>query len=71
MLLQMDMDRVMGDEFSTREEGSKRGFLFMCLKSQTIPKIIVLSEPSNFSLECMRAQSLNTCKRVGVRSHIP
>jgi hypothetical protein len=39
----------MGDEFSTREEGSK-GVLFMCLKSQTIPKIIVLSEPSNFPL---------------------
>jgi hypothetical protein len=24
-----------------------------------------------FLVECMRAQSLNSCKRVGVKSHIP
>jgi hypothetical protein len=67
----MDMDKDMGVELSTREEGSK-GVLFMGFKSQTFFLIfIVLSEPSIYSLECRRAQSLNTCKRVGVRSHIP
>jgi len=66
----MEKYGVMGDEFYTREEGSK-GVLFMFLKTQTILKIIVLSEPSNFSLGCMRSQSLNACKKVGVRSHIP
>jgi hypothetical protein len=46
----MDMDIVMGVEFSTREDGSK-GVLFMCPISQAFfLKIVVLSEPSNFSL---------------------
>jgi hypothetical protein len=66
----MEKNRVMGDEFYTRKESSK-GVLFMFLKTQTILKIIVCSEPSNFSLVCMIAQSLNACKKVGVRSHIP
>jgi hypothetical protein len=43
------MEKFMGFEFSTREEGSK-GVLFMCLKTPTIPKIIVLSKPYNFPL---------------------
>jgi hypothetical protein len=44
----MDMDRATGVEFSTREEGSKFYFLFKSLKSQTILKVIILSEPFIF-----------------------
>jgi hypothetical protein len=61
------MEKDMGTELSTREEGSKRGFLFMSLNPKIFLDFNVMSEPYNFSLECRRYQSLNTCKRVGVR----
>jgi hypothetical protein len=35
------------------------------------PNFNVLSEPFYFSLVCSQTQSLNECKRVGVKSHIP
>jgi hypothetical protein len=31
----------------------------------------VLSEISNYSLECIRAHSMNKCNRVGLISYIP
>jgi hypothetical protein len=44
--------------------------LFMCINPNPLPKIIIVYGPSNFLLSVSKPQSLNTCKSVGVKSHI-
>jgi hypothetical protein len=48
-----------------------RGELVVSINSTQFLKLLLVYEPSNFLIECSKIQSLNTCKRVGVRSHIP
>jgi hypothetical protein len=64
----MDTDGVMGAKFP-QERGSK-GELFMSINPMPLSKIIILYEPSIFLLSVSKPQSLNTCKRVGVKSHL-
>jgi len=51
-------------------EGSKEE-LFMDINPTHIPKIIIMLYNLLFVVECSQSQLLNSCKRVGVRSHIP
>jgi hypothetical protein len=65
----MDTDGVMGDKFPQERGGGSKGELFMCINPNPLSKIIILYEPSIFLLSVSKPQSLNTCKRVGVKSH--
>jgi hypothetical protein len=62
--------KMMGGYDSTRERGP-RGILFMGINPTHIPEIIIIVYNLLFVVECSQSQSLNSCKRVGVRSHIP
>jgi hypothetical protein len=68
----MDMNDVMGYKFPQERGGSKRGSkgeLFMCINPNPLPKIIIVYKPSDFLLSVSNPESLNTCKRVGVKRH--
>ena len=68
----MDTDVVMGDKFPQERGRSKRGLkgeLCMCINTNPLHKIIIVYEPSNLILSVSNPQLLNTCKRVGVKSH--
>jgi hypothetical protein len=65
-------DGVMGDKFPQERGRSKRGSkgeIFMGINPNPLSKIIIVYKPSNFLLSVSKPQSLNTCKRVGVKSH--
>jgi hypothetical protein len=65
---------VMGAKFPQEREGEglrggPRGN-YPCLLIQThFLKLSLCIKPSNFLLSVSKPQSLNTCKRVGVKSH--
>jgi hypothetical protein len=59
---------MMGGYDSTRE-GAK-GELFMGI-DPNLHSLFLLHINLLFIVECPLSQSLNSCKRVGVRSHIP
>jgi hypothetical protein len=52
-------------------ERGPRGKYSWVLIPTHILKIVVVYKPSNFILSVSKSQSLNTCKRVDVKSHIP
>jgi hypothetical protein len=59
-----------GMSFHKRERVSKRGprgKLIMGINSTHFLNFIIIGDNFYFLFECMRAQSLNSCKRVGVR----
>jgi hypothetical protein len=59
--------------FHKRGESLRRGprgkYSWVLIKP-SILKSIIDYELSNFPFECIKAQSLNTCKRVCVKSHM-
>jgi hypothetical protein len=62
---------MMGDMIP--QERGVQGGSYACVLIQTHILEIILSLCINllFDVECSHSQSLNSCKRVGVRSHIP
>jgi hypothetical protein len=57
--------------YDSRRERGRRGNYSWVLIQTTFFKLLSLFVTFYFLIECMRGQSLNSCKRVGVRSHIP
>jgi hypothetical protein len=73
--LYMDTDRVTGVEFPQETGGSKRevqGGNFPCILISTHflkLSLCINYKHFNFFLTVSKTQSLNTCKRVGVKIH--
>jgi hypothetical protein len=61
---------MMGGYDSTRERGP-RGKYSWVLIQPTFLKLLSLCITFYFVVECSQSQSFISCKRVGVRSHIP
>jgi hypothetical protein len=60
----------MGGYDSTRERGPRWKYSWD-IDPTHIHKIIIIVYNLLFVFECSQSQSLNSCKRVGVRSYIP
>jgi hypothetical protein len=61
---------MMGGYDSTRERGPRGNYSWVLIQP-TFLKLLSLCITFYLLIECMRSQSLNSCKRVGVSGHIP